>query len=733
MTRSVSQSVPPDGGRPPRAAGSTRAAKSSADVIARLIDPASIAIIGASARPHAVSQTIVDNLETNGYQGAIHLVGRQAGEARGRPILAGVESLPADIDLAVLAVPAGAVLTSFEELAGRVAGAVCFASGFAEVGPQGRLVQARLGDIARTSGSRLIGPNCLGFFNYVAGVHVKMAPMARQPLMPQDRGPALAVVAQSGSLAAHVVGSLMQRAVPVAYSMTTGNEADLELADFVEFFHRDEHVGVIVVYAEQIRAPRRFLGAVAAARSAGKHVVVLHPGRSAAASAVAQSHTGALSGDHDLITTVLVDTGAAVVETLEELIDVSQLLLRFPDPPTAGLASINGSGAIGVLVQDCADEVGLELPALSPAVRDELTTRLPDYLSVHNPLDLGTGLSVQPDIIPAAVRAVNEDPGIGSVLLALPYLNQAMSRSALEGFIGATGGKPAVFMVQEEDRPLWGDFIELAERHGVVLTRSPERAVRALARITGIGRAAGRRRRPVAAAARPPSGTLPAGPVPEWRAKQLLREYGITIPDGTLATSADDAVRIADQIGYPVAAKAQAAALTHKTDLGAVALGLADEQSVRAAFDRMTANVRSARPDLAMDGVLIEAMADPGLELVVGARRDPDWGPVLLVGLGGIWIETLHDVRLLPPDLASADVVTELLSLKAGGLLTGARGGPPVDLEAVAAVVAAVGDLVLADPRISEVDLNPVIVTASGPVVVDALIVSRPPAEVRTA
>lgn len=726
MTRSVSQSAPPDRPAPPRAADSTGEAGSSADVIARLINPASIAIIGASARPHAVSQTIVDNLEINGYQGAIHLVGRRAGETGGRPILASAASLPADVDLAVLAVPAGAVLTSFEELAGRVAGAVCFASGFAEAGPQGRLAQARLGDIARTSGSRLIGPNCLGFFNYVDGVHVKMTPMARQPLMPRDRGPALSVVAQSGSLAAHVVGSLMQRSVPVAYSMTTGNEADLELADFVEFFRRDEHTGTIAVYAEQIRAPRRFLGAVGAARAAGKHVVVLHPGRSVASRAAAQSHTGALSGDHDLITTVLADAGVAVVETLEELIDVSQLLLRFPDPPTAGLASINGSGAIGVLVQDYAEQLGLELPPLSPETQDELAARLPDYLSVHNPLDLGTGLAVDPDIVPAAVRAASEDPGVGSVLLALPYLNQPMSRSALEGFIGATSRKPAVFMVQEEDRPLWDEFTELAGRHGVVLTRSPERAVRALARMSRIGRAAGRRHRPVATAVRPPSIPLPAGPVPEWQAKQLLRELGITVPDGMLATSADDAARIAGQIGYPVAAKAQAAELTHKTDLGAVALGLGDEQSVRAAFGRLSANVRSALPDLTLDGVLIEAMAGPGFELVVGARRDPGWGPVILVGLGGIWIETLHDVRLLPPDLAPAEIVTELLSLKAGRLLTGARGGPPVDLDAVAALVAAVGDLVLADPQISEVDLNPVIVTASGPVVADALLITQP-------
>jgi acyl-CoA synthetase (NDP forming) len=691
--------------------------------ISRIVRPSSIAIIGASARANSVSRTVLDNLTGNGYAGAVHLVGRKPGEMAGRPVFGALGELPDELDLAVLAVPAAAVPETMAALAGRAAGAVCFASGFAETGAAGQAAQTRLGETARTTGPRLLGPNCLGFFNYVDGVHVKMAPMARQRLMPRDRGPAVAVAAQSGSLAAHVVGSLAERGVPVAYSVTTGNEADLGLADCVEFFSQQPLIGPIALYAEQVRHPRRFLAAVAAARDAGKAVTILHPGRSAATRAATQSHTGALSGDHEVISTVLAEAGVAVAQTLEELIDLTELLRRFPDPRPGGLVSINGSGAVGVLVQDYCDQLGLPLSELSADTQKALAGQLPEYLSVHNPLDLGTGLAVDPGIASAAVRAAIAAPGTGSVLVTLPYLQRETLRSVLEGYIAETGPQggrvPAIFSVAEEGRPLWEDTAEVARSSGVVVNRSPERAVRALARLSEVSRVARRRHR------RPRAAVLPlgpgTGPLPEWRAKQLLRGAGIAVPEGALVTDSDQAVRLAGQLGYPVAVKA--AALTHKSDLSAVALGLADAGAVRSAYDRVTGMASAALPGI-LDGALVEEMAGPGVELVIGARHDPQWGPVLLVGLGGIWIESLRDVRLLPPDLEPTDIVGELTRLQGAALLTGTRGSAAVDLTAVAAMAARVADLMLSNPRIIEVDLNPVIARPDGATAVDALIVT---------
>jgi succinyl-CoA synthetase beta subunit len=214
-----------------------------------------------------------------------------------------------------------------------------------------------------------------------------------------------------------------------------------------------------------------------------------------------------------------------------------------------------------------------------------------------------------------------------------------------------------------------------------------------------------------------------SGPLPEWQAKRLLREVGITVPEGALTTDGAQAVRIAEQLGYPVAVKAQAAALTHKSELSAVRLGLSDADAVRFAYDEVTRMAAAARPDLRLDGVLVEEMAGSGVELVIGARRDPQWGPVLLVGLGGLWIESLRDVRLLPPDLEPADIAGELTRLRGAALLTGTRGSAPADLTAVAAIATRIGDLMLSNPRITEVDLNPVIARPDGASAVDALIV----------
>jgi acyl-CoA synthetase (NDP forming) len=701
---------------------------SSRPAIASLVHPESVAVVGVSARGRSASRTVIDNLLENGYEGRLHLVGRQAGELAGRTVLAGPDDLPQPVDLAIVAVPAAGVPDVVSALAGRAAAAVCFASGFAETGPTGSQAQQQLSQIARAGEIRLLGPNCLGFSNYVDGVHVRMTPMARQRLMLRDRGPAVAVVAQSGSLAAHVVGSLMERGVPVAYSMTTGNEADLELADFIEFYVQQPMVGAVAVYAEQIRRPGRFLAAVAAARAAGKSVVVLHPGRSDASRAAAQSHTGALSGDHALISAILADAGVMVAHALEELIDLTELLRLAPEPSEAGVMSINASGAVGVLVQDYVEEIGLPLAELSESTRSALGERFPDYLSVRNPLDLGTSIAVDDKIVPSAVRAAVDEPGAGSLLLSLPYLNQVSMHAVLDGFIAETTTRarriPAIFNVAEEGRPLWPDVVELAHRGGVVMTRSPERSLRALARMRELAVASRRHRRQIEPTALPLG--LPSGPLAEWRAKEMLRSNGVPVPDGHLASSVEEAIDIADRLGYPVAVKAQSAALMHKSDLGAVALGLGDADAVRRSYQRVVAAAATRRPNLELDGVLVERMAEPGVELVIGARRDPDWGPVLLVGLGGIWIETLQDVRLLPPDLQPDDIAAELLHLKGAALLTGARGADPVDIAAVSDIAAAVGALVIAHPEIREIDLNPVIAGRRGAVVADALIITAP-------
>ena len=695
--------------------------------VARLLDPRSVTIIGASAKPGASSHAIIKNLVDNGYQGQIHLVGRTAATVDGREIRTSISDLPDGIDLAILAVPADAVLDTLTELAQRgVGAAISFASGFAELGSEGRRLQEQIGETARTLGVRLIGPNCIGYFNYINNFHVAMVDMGPLLPMPRNRGPALSLVTQSGGIGAHLAGSLEQRGIPVSYSVTTGNEADLSLADFVEFFAADPATGGVLVYAEQIRDPQSFLAAARSARARGKHVVVMHPGRNEASREATQSHTGALTQDYRLMRTVLEHAGVAVVDSLEELVDVGQLLLRFPEPPVNGVGFVTSSGAICAIAQDYCDELGIDIPRFSASTIETLRSTLPDSLQARNPLDLGTLLQTKPKLMSTSLNALVADPAVGSILLSLPVIHQSLSLTLLEEFVTSTAEThtPAIYVVQTEDKPLWGDFEKLAHEKGVIVMRSPERAMRALATLTRIGRLQSRKRRSTESSEATRTLHLSSGPQPEWRSKEILAEISLQVPPGGLAATPDEAVRIASQIGYPVAAKIQSAALPHKTDVGGVVLGLADEAALRGAFSDLTEKGRTAIAGSVIDGILVEAMVEPGVELVIGARRDQHWGAVVLVGLGGVWIEVLGDVRLLPPDLAHSAIKAELLSLRASGLLTGARGSDAVNLDAVADLVSRVGAFAEAHPEIAEIDLNPVVARHDGVVALDALLVA---------
>ena len=698
--------------------------------LSAIFRPQSVALVGMSSKPGSAGQLVLGNLLGGGYAGAVHLVGRSGGEIDGRPVLGDVAELPAGVDLAIVMLPADAVLDTIRHCVARgVRAAICFASGFAEMGEEGRAQQREIADVAGAGGMALLGPNTVGYFNYVDAFYVMMVELVLPPRLDPAAGPAVAVVAQSGGIGIHLAASLQARGVPISYVMTTGNEAQLGLAEMIEFFADDQHTGAIVVYAEQIRCAADFLAAARRARARGKAVVLLHPGRSAQSQAAAQSHTGALAGNHAAMRLMVEHAGVAVVDTLEEAIDLGQLLLRFPEPPSGGLGLVTASGALCGIAQDYIEPLGLALPSLSAAQADALREHLPAFTPPRNPLDLGTLIGPKPELVELGAKAVLDDPAVGSLLVSLPMPSPALSVVWLRSFLKGTAGsrKPAILVLQNEDVPPAPAFVEEARRSKAIVMRSPERALRALAQATRFGRGQ-------AGAAGAPSALpfehLPAlgqGTQPEWLGKQLLRQMGIRTPEGGLATSPDEGLQIAARIGYPVALKAQAATLAHKSEAGGVLLGIADEAALRAAWQQLHENIARADAALVLDGVLVEAMAERGLELVVGASRDAQWGPVLMVGLGGIWVEALGDVQLLPPDLPRAAVIERLRALKAARLLNGFRGAPAVDVEAVADVVLAIGRLMQTRPEVIEVDINPLIAYAAGRGVIAlaALIVTR--------
>src|SRR5262245_4661898 len=692
-----------------------------------MLRPRAIAIAGASPTPGSLGGSVLANLERFGYAGEIHLINPNRTEINGRPCLTSTADLPEGVDCAVLAVPRAGVLEAMKGCAARkVGGVVIFSAGFAEAGADGRAQQDELARIARADGMAMEGPNCLGFVNCVDGVPLTFGVVDKPAPIAGRR--AIGIVSQSGAMATVIRAALNARDVPFSFTVSSGNEAVNGLEDFLEFLIEDAATNVIVMVVEQFRSPRRFLALAKRARELGKPIVLQHPGRSAAAKASAQTHTGAMSGDYEVMRALVSNEGALVVDTLEELIDLGELLILWPVLPKAGAAVLTESGAHKGMTLDFCESVGLPLPEPSPASKAIVGAIAPDLILATNPVDLTAQSLVDPDLYRKTMRPLFDDARYGSLVLAIilssAVLNPRKLRHVLDALHELKPKKPVTFAMLGEDVAVPPELIGELRALNVPFFRSPERALRALARVTEFAN-----RRPTPSDTKAPANSvkLPAGTMPEYRSKQVLADAGIAIPKGEFVTDLEGAKAAARRIGYPVALKAQAATLAHKSDAGGVALRLGDEAALAAGWNRLQADVAKAKPGLRLDGVLVEAMAKPGVELILGARNDPDWGPVLVIGLGGVFAEVLRDVRVLAPNLDAAAIAEELTRLKGAPLLQAFRGAPARDLNAVAEMAAKLDAFVQAHPEVAEIDVNPVVAYAQGEgaIALDALIVTR--------
>ncbi len=686
--------------------------------VEKFLRPRSVAIVGISQRPGSAGQVILQSLKLNNFKGDIHLVGRSSEPIGGRPVLKNADELPQGIDLAVFTLPAAGVREAMEACARRKVGsAMVFAAGFAETGDNE--TQDAVTNTARAAGLAVVGPNCLGVTNNVDGMTLHML-FAREALRGVTGG--VAFVGQSGGLLGHFQRATDGRGIPLTYVVSTGNEAGLESTDFLEFLVDDRSTRVIALYSEQIRRPTEFLAALRRARAAGKPVVLMQAGRSAKARRSAQSHTGALIGDFATMQTQVEDAGAIVVSSMDEMMDLVEILVRFPTPPTKGPGILTASGAYVGLTNDFAEEVGLELPEIEPATLKKVSEVLPAYGNYGNPLDVTAGFS--PDSLPMVVKALIDDPNVGMLFISFPISYAAVVKAFNKGM--ADSPKPKVMVALGDTWQLAPDIMQAAGESTAVFSRSSDRMLRAITLYTRYGRLLARPR--TGASPEPIKGLpkLGKGTQPEWLGKKVLAAAGIPVPDGDLARTPGEAAAVAQRIGYPVVLKAQAAALSHKTEAGGVMLNLTDEAALRAAWDTLTTNVKRAAPGVTLDGILVERMSPKGIELMVGAKRDPDWGTVLLLGLGGIWVEALGDVQLLPVSADQDQIVEALHKLRSAKLLAGVRGAPPADTEAVVKAVMAIGRLMQTMPELTEIDVNPLMVHGKGHGVtaLDALIVA---------
>lgn len=696
--------------------------------IDRLLRPRSVAVVGVSGEPGHMGGSVLNNLVRCNFAGDIHLVSRSRGEIAGRRCVPSIDDLPHGVDVAVLVIPQSAVIDAIAACGRRgVGAAIVFASGYAEVGEDGRAEQERLAAAARAAGVAILGPNCIGMCSFEVGAALTFEFNVERP--PAETRPKVGMVAQSGAVAAIMRMAFLAKGLGVTFYISTGNEVDLTVEDFLESLIEDDATDVAALFVEQIRHPQKFLSIAGRARAAGKPIVVMHPGRSQHARASASSHTGALAGDHAVMAALLRHAGVILVETLEELVDTAELLARFA-PPVNGPAIITNSGAIKGFSIDFCDRLGLNIPRLAPATITALKAALPPFASLDNPLDVTAQVLRDLTIWTNSAQALLADPNVGSFCVPIVPGSPKLAMDKVEALLPTilAAGKPTVIAALGDEFPVPPEFITAFRQNGIQVLRSPERAMRALAHATAYGqRLAQPSGQPLTidAPALPRRGTLA-----EHEGKAYLVALGIAVPPGALARNIAEARSVAARIGYPVALKAQAAALAHKSDAGGVALNIANGSELDAAWRRMVDRITAAQPGLRLDGMLVETMAPRGIELIVGARRDPAWGPVLLIGLGGVWTEALDDVRLMPADLTAAQVAAEIAALKGAKLLRGLRGAPAVDIAAIAEVVTRVGALMRARSEISEIDINPLIAYPDRVLALDALIVtldSKPP------
>ena len=698
-------------------------------------DPAGIVVIGASSAPAKLGFGVARNLVQSGYTGAIHFVNPRGGRLLERPVYPTIAAVPDPVDLAVVIVPAAAVAATLDEVGRRgIRAAIIASGGFRETGPDGARLEDDCLRVARDHDMRLVGPNCVGLLD----TH---RPLDTTFLPPPGPTPGdVAFISHSGAICAAVIDWARGQGFGLSHLVSLGNQIDVRETDMLSSVAADPHTRVITLYLEGISDGRRF---VRAAREVTreKPIIALKVGRYASSQRAVASHTGALAGQESAFNAAFRRAGVIRANTSEELFDWARALAWCPLPAGRDVAVLTNAGGPGVTATDALESHGLRLAELRPETEAALRAILPADASTRNPVDMLAAATAGQYV--EALRLLLDDPGVHSIMVVLPPppMESAggVARALIPIIYAAT--KPVVVALMGER--MIQEAVEYFRAARVPEYRFPERAASALAVL--VQRAESNRRLQADETGAAEAGLALQGIDPDAVYRLLARQrpgeaaagngflsfevvndllaaYGICVPRVALARTADEAVDLAWQIGFPVALKVAATAVVHKSEAGGVALNLQDPDAVRQAFERILTTVRAAAPGADIAGVYVQQMILIGQEVIVGAVQDAQFGPLVMFGSGGVEVEVLRDVEFALAPVPPGEAEGLLARTWAGRRLDGFRNMPPADRAAILDVIRRLGQLAADFPQLAEIELNPVRVLpgTGGAVAVDA-------------
>ncbi len=698
-----------------------------------LFHPRSVAVIGASSDATKISGRSLRYLKEQRFPGPVYAINFRVPEVQGVRTYRSIAEVKEPVDLAIVVVPAISVVAAVEACAAQgVKSVIIFSAGFAEVDAAGRAAQERITAVAHASGMRVIGPNCMGVFDPARSLYATFTTSFDHGLPQVGR---LGIVSQSGAFGAHCFVTARERGLGLSLWATTGNECDVDFAECLEYMARDPNTAVVLGYMEGCRDKARLVRALEAMQQERKPLVMLKVGRSEIGAQAAASHTASLVGSDRVYDAIFRQYGVHRADSIEDLMDIGYGCTagRFPTQGRVGLVSL--SGGVGVLMADAAASAGLEVPAMPQAAQDKLKALLP-FAAVRNPVDVTAQVLNDLSLIGKNLEVMLREGGCDSVVVFLSTvgMNPVMMPVLTKTLIDMRKAFPDPLIVlstmskRELLRPL--------EDEGFLNYEDATRAIRAVGALVAYGRHFARQGRAEALPALP--GAVPAiprraalggaGAVGEFEAKRILAAAGIPVVREQLAKTADEAERAAAGLGYPVVMKIASPDIAHKSEIGGVLLGVAHAAEAKQGFATLLERARTHAPAARIDGVLVAPQVQGGVEVILGVSRDPVFGPIVMFGLGGIFVEVLKDFTLRLAPFSVEEARRMIREVKGFPLLDGARGRPKADVEALAQALSHLSVFAAARAEdLESLDINPFIVLPEGKgcVAVDALIVPR--------